>query len=281
MKLSLALSPTKGRFAPLFFAGDLKRGIDTAAALGYEAVELSIGAPSDLEPDRVRRWLRSACLDVSAIATGKAYYDEGLSLCHPEPSVRERARRRLRELTLLGAELGARYVIVGALRGQWPERTPTWPVVPAVETEEGRWLLEALAVGQEFAARYGLSLVVEPINRYETNCLNTASEVLSVLKRLGGPPPGLLLDTFHMNIEEVSIVGALVEARDCLRYMHFADSNRQVPGRGHTDFSSVIGILHSLNYDGYVGIEALPLPDDTTAASDAVSYWRALRRIWR
>jgi sugar phosphate isomerase/epimerase len=88
-----------------------------------------------------------------------------------------------------------------------------------------------------------------------------------------------MLDTFHMNIEEVSIVDALQQAGKRLGYIHFADSNRWAPGWGHTPFDKVIAALRDISYQGWISAEILPLPDDLAAARQSIDFARSIGAV--
>ena len=90
---------------------------------------------------------------------------------------------------------------------------------------------------------------------------------------------GLLLDTFHMNIEEPSIYSSIVQAGKRIVHVHVADSNRWYPGAGHVDFAGIIAILQTLNYEGYLSAEILPLPDPDTCAAQAIAHMRLLLQL--
>jgi sugar phosphate isomerase/epimerase len=118
-----------------------------------------------------------------------------------------------------------------------------------------------------YAAGLGVSLVVEPINRYETKFLNTIDETLEFIAAVGASNVGLVADTFHMSLEEEgSLAEALCRAGDRLWHVHLVDSNRCAPGMGHLDFEPVLAALRQMGYRGYLSAEILPRPDDETAA---------------
>jgi sugar phosphate isomerase/epimerase len=97
-----------------------------------------------------------------------------------------------------------------------------------------------------------------------------------LLEKVGMKNVGLLLDTFHMNIEDASITESIRAAKDCLFHFHVADSNRWYPGAGHVDFRSVLDTLKEIGYSGFVSAEILPLPDSDLAAKHAIEYLRTL-----
>ncbi len=114
------------------------------------------------------------------------------------------------------------------------------------------------------------------MNRYETDLVHTAAAGLELIERVGADNFGLLLDTFHMNIEEADIGESIRACSDRIFHFHVADSNRWYPGAGHLDFASILDELEETGYDGFVSGEFMPLPDADTAAENGIGYLRNL-----
>lgn len=106
-----------------------------------------------------------------------------------------------------------------------------------------------------FASDHGVKLVLEPLNRYSTPHCSTAKDALAIVRDVNSDSLGILLDTFHMNIEEDSFEDAIRTADGYLKHTHFADNNRKMPGFGHIDFSTIIRCLRENSYGGYVSFE--------------------------
>jgi len=114
------------------------------------------------------------------------------------------------------------------------------------------------------------------INRYEVNWLNSVSEGISFLKKVKRENVLLHIDTFHMNIEDPSFKESIIDAKNLIGYVHIADSNRWVPGYGHINFPEIISALEEINYQGFLSLEAFPLPDPDTAAKKGIENVRKL-----
>lgn len=106
-----------------------------------------------------------------------------------------------------------------------------------------------------YAKDHGVLLLLEPLNRYATPYCCTAADALHICNAVDNPSFGILLDTFHMNIEEDSFSHAIELTRDFLLHMHFADNNRKMPGSGHLDFSSILKALRKIDYQRYICFE--------------------------
>ncbi len=264
----MAISLAQTGFAPLLFAGDWERGLAVAADLGYDAVEVSVRDPHAQHHDDVSRAIERSGLALSTVATGQSYYTDGLTPTSDDPSIHAELRRRMVGLADFAAPWKAP-IILGGIRGKL--------VGDALACEAQRLrTIQAVRTYAEYAQTVGVPLAIEPINRYETNFVNTVSEALELIEQVGAANLGVIADTFHMNIEEPSLADALRLAGARLMSVHFADSNRRAPGEGHIDFSGLMDVLRGIGYVGYVTAEILPLPDSKTAATSAIRYFRGL-----
>ena len=265
MKFSVVLSTQPSSFSALAYKGNVAENIAKIKSYGYDGVELAVRDPALLDYDFLSSLLNQHNLPVPALGTGQAYVEEKLSFTDPKQEVRELALARIKSQAMLASKLNA-MVIIGLVRG-------TRGAQVDVETVE-RWLVDAL---RECAvANSNVRFAIEPINRYETNLVNTVQSGLQLLEKVDKKNVGLLLDTFHMNIEEVSITESIRAARDSLFHFHVADSNRWYPGAGHIDFGTILRALEEIEYSGFVSAEILPLPDSDMAAKHAIEYLRAL-----
>ena len=124
----------------------------------------------------------------------------------------------------------------------------------------------------------GMRLAIEPINRYETDLINNVPDALELIEQVGMKNVGVLLDTFHANIEEPRIETGLMICRTRLFHVHIADSNRWYPGAGHTDFGRVLATLSGMKYAGWVSAEILPKPEMLRAAEQTLRTMQAIAK---
>ena len=122
------------------------------------------------------------------------------------------------------------------------------------------YLTESLNDLGEHAGKYGVPLLYEPLNRYETNLVNTVEDGVRLLASLSTNNVKLLADLFHMNIEETDVASALRSGGDGIGHVHFVDSNRRPAGCGHTDFAPIAAALRDIGYQGYLSAEACRIP---------------------
>jgi sugar phosphate isomerase/epimerase len=106
-----------------------------------------------------------------------------------------------------------------------------------------------------FADDHDIKLLLEPLNRYSTPYCTTAKDAVAIAEKINQDSFGILLDTFHMNIEEDSFEDAILRSDRLLQHTHFADNNRKMPGNGHIDFQSIIKALHHIGYNQYISFE--------------------------
>ena len=138
------------------------------------------------------------------------------------------------------------------------------------------YLVEALQVCSAVAATEGVRFALEPLNRYETDLIHSVEDGLDLIRRVGAENFGLLLDTFHMNIEEPSIEDSIRACGERVFHFHVADSNRWPPSAGHLDFRSILAALRETGYDGYVSGEFMPVPDAEAGAQRAIEHLRSV-----
>lgn len=254
---------------PFVFSGDLERHCARAAALGFDAVELFVRDARSLDAARLERVLADHGLAVSGFGTGPGWVVHQLRLTDPDASIRRRAVGFVGEMIDLAARFRAP-VIVGSMQGR---------VEGGVTREQAlAWLREGLETLLPRATAAGLPVLLEPLNRYETNLVITVADGLALIETLPGGGLRLLCDLFHMNIEEADMAAALRQAGARVGHVHFADSNRRAAGLGHTDFQPVAGALRAIGYEGFVSAEVLPLPDPETAARTTIQRFNELFR---
>ena len=266
MKLSIVLSTQPAKFQAATFKGDLETNLARIAGLGYDGVELAIRDPKLVDLDELVRLVRQHNLSVPAIGTGQAWGEEGLSFTDPDPAIRRAAIERIKSHVPVAVRFNA-VIIIGLVRGI---------VRPGVDHAQAMdWLIEALRECSEAARPHGIRLALEPINRYETTLINNVAQGLDLIERVGAGNFGLLLDTFHMNIEEPSIEDSIRQTGGRIFHFHVADSNRWYPGAGHLDFRLLLETLFATGYTGFVSGEFMPVPDAATGAQRAIEHLRA------
>lgn len=254
---------------PFVFHDPLADGFEKAAALGFDAVELFLPGPDAVAVEEIQTLRQKHRLAVAAVGTGAGMVKHGLSLTDPDPEKRRAAREFIRRMIDFGGRLGAP-AILGSMQGRHGGE---------VSREQALdWLAEALREAGQAAIGHGVSFIYEPLNRYETNLFNHAAPATDFLESHGLDGVVLLADLFHMAIEERDIADALRQIGPRLGHVHWADSNRQAMGFGHTDPAPIAAALKETGYDGYLSAEVFPKPEADVAARQTIESIRAAMR---
>ena len=259
MKLGVNSFLWTAQFGPPFF-GLLAR----VHEYGFDGFEIPIFDPSQLDARSIRNELEANKLECTVCAI----LPPGLSAIDSAAQVRSNTKRHLARCVESAAELGATlmsgpvYAPVGYLPGR------------RRSADEWRWAVECFqGLGPVLEAN-GITLAIEPLNRFETFFLNTAADAAALCDAIGHPRIGVLLDTFHANIEEKSVVEACRLLGPHLRHIHACENDRGIPGTGHVDFTGMVDVLRETGYNGYLTIESFGfnLPEISAAAA----IWRDL-----
>ncbi len=247
----------EARGGPFVFWEGLPDAFARAAALGFDAVEIFAPGPDAVDRSELRQLVSSTGLQVAAVGTGAGMVKHGLSLTDPDAGRRTAARDFIQSMIDFGGEFSAP-AIIGSMQGRYGGE---------VSHERAlEYLAESVETLGSHAATYNVPLIYEPLNRYETNLINTVSDGVAFLDRLSSDNVKLLADLFHMNIEEAHVAEAIVAGSGHIGHVHLVDSNRRAAGLGHMDYSPIASALRAIDYDGYLCAEAFPLPDSQTAA---------------
>ncbi len=267
-KFAMALSARPTIFGPVLFAGRIEEGFSALQKSGFHYVELSLRNADDLPAKDLSELLQKYELKVTALATGQGCIHDGLCLSSTDPQIHKAAVERLFKITDLAATLKAD-VIIGGVRGRLSGSEQE-------QVSQKENIIDGVRQCCTYAAQLGITILLEAINRYETNFINTAAEGMNFINEVGRPNLKILLDTFHMNIEEVDLPTAIHMTGKSLGYIHFVDSNRLSPGQGHINLVSVLKALEEIDYQGVISAEILPLPDDHSAVQRTANYLESL-----
>ena len=231
---------------------------------GFDGIEFPVFRPATISPARVRKALEANALECNSIG---ALFD-GLSLISDDATIRRNSMERLKEMISVSAECGAStlsgplYCPVGYLPGR--RRT----------SEEWSRAVEGYQQVGDTLVEYGITLAIEPLNRFETFFLNTADDAIQLCEEVGHSNVGILYDTFHANIEEKDIAAGLLTVGKHLKLIHACENDRGTPGSGHVEWESISAAMQQLGYDGWLTIESFGFA--AGELSSAASIWRDL-----
>jgi sugar phosphate isomerase/epimerase len=242
------MSNIKFAYNTLVYTGeDLEQGIKRIAYCGYDGVEF-VGEPEQADIVRIRSLLDQYGLAASSLC---AIYTAERDLVSSTAGIRKQAIDYLKSCIDFAAAIGAQGISV----------TPTANMKISAEADrdtELNWAAEGIREAGRYAGEHGIRLAIEAWNRYENYLITRLEQSLTLVNQISLPNVGCMGDTFHMNIEEADIAQAFKNVGDKLFYVHFADSNRAAPGRGHIDFKPIVKALQDIDYHGYVSFELLP-----------------------
>ena len=240
--------------------------IARAQAFGFDAITLPVEEPAAIDGPAVRRALESSTLRVHV--TGA--YGPTRDLTHDEPTYRQEGLRYIAD-TLALCELWGARLLVGPCYSAVGKRRHVPP-----EQREREWerAVGGLRRAGAMAADHGVVLAVEPLNRFETDLVNTAEQLVRLLRDVGHPAVKGHLDTFHMNIEEKDVADAVRLVGADLVYVDASESDRGTPGSGQVDWNGLASALRAVGYSGDCVIESFT-PECLTIAA-AAAIWRPL-----
>jgi D-psicose/D-tagatose/L-ribulose 3-epimerase len=240
--------------------------IPRIAAFGFDAVELPIERPGDWSPTRTRDLLAAHGLTAAAVC---AVTPPGRDLVRAAPAVVEATAAYLKTCVDSAAAVGAPCVggPVYAAVGR------TWRMSAADRATCYADFRRALSPVADHAARRGVGIGVEALNRYETSVVNTVEQTVELIDGLP-PSVGLMIDTYHLNIEEADPYAAVALAGPYLKHVQVSGTNRGAPGADHFDWPRFFAALGATGYGGAVCIESFTADNETIAT--AASIWRPL-----
>lgn len=266
MRLAYTVAAPDGGGPPLALHGDFARNLELVRSAGFDGAELYVKNPTHLDPALVARQIEDLGLAMPAVCTGEVYGTDGLSLGDEDPAARQAALDRTKQIIDFAARWKAP-VNIGRLRGPLPDGTAA---SAAARVEE------AFRAAAEFADGCGVTMVLEPINKHEINFINTTAEGIAWVHRVGHPAFRLMLDLYHVHLEDPGVAAAFTAARHVLRHVHVCDSNRLAPGWGHLNLKEVIATLTYLDYEGWVSVEALQVPTPEAAVAQSGRHLREI-----
>lgn len=238
-------------------------------AMGYDFVELLVPEPGELDLAETRAAVEGAGLGL--VLAARVNLDRNLT--SEDPGARAAGIAYLSYAAECAEALGAS-IVGGPLYGNplvFAGRPPR-PVADDLRLWREQWCVEGLKLGAEFAADHGVKLALEPLNRFETDILCTTTQALAVLDQVDRPAIGLLLDTFHMHMEESDIPAAIRSAKGRIVHFQANENHRGFVGTGSTDWTAVARALVEVGYEGPISVEPFRRDDDRFGVP--IAQWR-------
>ncbi len=262
MKLGVAIAGAEALPSAFVVFRGIDESIKKASRLGYDGVELALMRPEEIDKSHLKALLKDTGMEISAISSGQVWAARQLCFTEEDKQKREELKRTFCGFIDLASDFG-QMVNIGRTRGGINGRDMA--LCEELFIDMARFL-------SEYAAKRGVTLILEPVNRYEIDFVNNLDQCVEQIKLVDRPNFQMMPDVFHMNIEDDHIGASFIRNKDYVRYVHFADSNRHAPGDGHMPWDEVFGALQTIGYDGWTTIEILPFPDPDTAAERGVKF---------
>lgn len=237
----------------------LENTIHGLVELGINNIELS-GDPSNFYSKKIFELFNTFSVSVLGV-TGKWTSSKGMLgpiLLTSDPHILSYSKNYVKECIKLCNFFGGSIFNICLLSDSNLQIDWNHEIIP---NKEKKKLLKKseniLSELTNFSKDFGVYLLLEPLNRYSTPfCCNTADAIF-VTSNLNNDYFSILLDTYHMNIEEMDFSDSIIKSKNFLKHIHFADSNRKMPGLGHINFNSILKTLRKIQYNNYIGLEPI------------------------
>ena len=248
------------------FTTESTRLFRTFKKWGFDAVEIPVEDPSHIDPVVVRQELDKLGLTCSSVCACMGPGRDFRGTPEEQKTTMDYCKTLIDQMVVLGCPslIGPVYSVVGKADA----------VEPARQKEEWAMVVANIKELAKYAERKGVQICIEPLNRFETDFLNTCEQGLRLLKAVGSKVVKLHLDTFHMNIEEKNQAAAIRKAGRALAHFHACGSDRGTPGNDHIDWKPIAKALKDIRYDGPVVIESFTT--DVKVIARAAAIWRRI-----
>lgn len=245
------------------YQGPLEKSFSDLAALGYGGVELMTLNPSELDWNFVKQEAEKNGLKVVLVCTGEICGQLGLTYTDPDIRIRTEALRRSKEIIDFAAFLNAN-INIGRIRGQYCSE------LSKAQTDD--YAIAAFRELADYAAPKNVQIALETVTIMQTNFINTLAEAADMIDRVGRPNFKLMMDVFHLNLEEKDITEAIKKYGPYNIHVHLADNNRRYPGHCGLDFEKIIATFKECGYEGAFCTEIFQIPSMEDAAKNAIAY---------
>ncbi|PHX95745.1 MAG: xylose isomerase [Pedosphaera sp.] len=233
---------------------------------GFETVEIPVEAPEHIDPVKVKAAADKAGLAIGSICACMGPGRDFRGTAEEQATAMTYCKALVDQAAIMGCPrlIGPIYSVVGKADAVEPEQ----------QKVEFALVVKNLKVLAAFAATRDITLCIEPLNRFETDFLNTTDKGLALIKAVGAKNVVLHLDTFHMNIEEKNQAAAIIKAGKTLGHFHACGSDRGTPGGDHIDWKPIVAALKKIGYQGDVVIESFTT--DVKVIARAAAIWRKI-----
>ena len=246
------------------FSNQDAAAFDKVASWGYDLIEVCIENPDILSADWVAEQSNRTGLKVGICGAFGPLRD----ISSENPAIRESARTYLMGCVDFAARVGSPHV-AGPMYATTGVARPLSPSDRAAQRTRAADGLREVA---HYAAEVSVALAIEPLNRFETDLVNTLAQGVELCELIGLDNVGLLIDTFHMNIEEKDFRKAILASGPYIHHVQVSENDRGTPGSGHIPWTAFFSALDEIGYEGHIVVESFL--ESVEEIARAVSLWR-------
>jgi D-psicose/D-tagatose/L-ribulose 3-epimerase len=248
------------------FTNDSTKLFSTFKKWGFETVEIPVEDPSHIDPAHVKAELDKKGLACGSVCACMGPGRDFRGTAEEQKTAMDYCQALIDQMVVLGCPslIGPVYSVVGKADA----------VEPAQQKKEWGLVVKNLKQLGKYAEKKGVQICIEPLNRFETDFLNTVDQALKLVKAVGSKAVKVHLDTFHMNIEEKNQAAAIRKAGKLLGHFHACGSDRGTPGNDHIDWKPIAKALKDVKYHGDVVIESFTT--DVKVIARAAAIWRKM-----
>lgn len=268
MKFSYQIATPDLRISPnvTCMQGDFEENVRRLADFGYDSVEIMTTYPKSVDWNWVRQVLARNSMTVSWVCTGELGL-LGYTLSETEDALWEQSLSRIEELVDLAASFQVG-VNIGNTKGRYRDSVP--------REKTYKRAVEGFRRICDYAKERNVTVAIETGAFVYINFLNTCQEAAEMIRHVDRDNLGIMLDLWHLYVEEKSILEIIEQYGPICRHVHLADSNRMYPGAGNLDFQAIIEAFRSVGYDKAFSVEVRQTPDSITAAREAAKVIRPI-----
>jgi D-psicose/D-tagatose/L-ribulose 3-epimerase len=234
--------------------------------MGFDILEICVEDPKTIDAKSILGRLEKNGLETTICGA----FGPDRDASSEDASIRDQAVRYINTCVDIAQQLNSR-VVAGPM---YSAVGKTRLLSPSEKEQQWQWAIDSLRKAGDYASERNVKLALEPLNRFETDFINTAEQGLELVDRIGNSNVGLLLDTFHMNVEEKDSAEAIRKAGPHIFHFHTCENDRGTPGTGQVNWKAVKGALSDVRYEGPVVIEAFN--SGIKEIARAVALWRPL-----
>ncbi|MFY9984151.1 MAG: sugar phosphate isomerase/epimerase [Chthoniobacterales bacterium] len=239
---------------------------EKAREMGFDILEICVEDPRTIDAKSILGRLEKNRLETTICGA----FGPDRDASSEDASIRDQAVRYINTCVDIAQQLNSR-VVAGPM---YSAVGKTRLLSPSEKEQQWQWAVDSLRKAGDYAGERNVKLALEPLNRFETDFINTAEQGLELVDRIANSNVGLLLDTFHMNVEEKDSAEAIRKAGAHIFHFHTCENDRGTPGTGQVNWNAVKRALRDVRYEGPAVIEAFN--SGIKEIAKAVALWRPL-----